>query len=151
MGITDALAGRGFAIEPFDEVDNGRFVVAQRIGGLVYTSGQVSTWEGKELKGHVGGDLTLEEGREAALFCTLNALRAIRTVVPSLDAIQQFVKVLGMVNVAPGFNDTTRVIDGCSTFLRDVFGDVGRHARSAVGMQLPYDWAVEIELIVAVS
>lgn len=148
MSLAAAVAERGFAVEPFEQVDNGRFVVAQRVGNLVYTSGQVSTWDGKEVKGRVGSELTLEQGQEAALFCTLNCLRAIRTVVPSLDEIRRFVKVLGMVNVAPGFDDTTHVIDGCSTFLRETFGDHGRHARSAVGMTLPYGWAVEIEMVV---
>lgn len=151
MRLTQALADRGFTIEPFQHLDNGRFVLAQRTGPLVYTAGQVSTWDGKDVKGRVGSDLTLEQAQEAALFCTLNCLRAIRTVVPSLDEIRTFVKVLGMVNVAPGFDDTTRVIDGCSTFLRDTFGDLGQHARSAVGMTLPYGWAVEIEMIVEVE
>jgi enamine deaminase RidA (YjgF/YER057c/UK114 family) len=150
MSLSAALAERGYVLEPFDELDNGRFVMAQRVGNLVYTSGQVSTWDGREVKGRVGSDLTLEEGREAALFCALNCLRAISTVVP-LDEVRQFVKVLGMVNVAPGFDDTTRVIDGCSVFLRETFGDLGRHARSAVGMTLPYNWAVEIEMIVEVG
>lgn len=151
MSIVEALAQKGFAIEPFETPDNGRFVLARRVGDLVYTSGQISSWEDKELKGRVGDDLTLEEAQEAALYCTLNCLRAIRTVVPSLDELRSFVKVLGMVNVAPGFNDTTRVIDGCSTFLRETFGDLGQHARSAVGMTLPYGWAVEIEMIVEVA
>jgi enamine deaminase RidA (YjgF/YER057c/UK114 family) len=151
MSLTAALAEQGYTIEPFEELDNGRFVLARRVGSLVYTSGQVSSWEGREIKGRVGSDLTLEEGSAAARFCALNCLRAIRTVVPSLDEVHQFVKVLGMVNVAPGFDDTTRVIDGCSVFLRETFGDLGSHARSAVGMTLPYNWAVEIEMIVEIA
>ena len=81
----------------------------------------------------------------------LNVLAVLRAELGSLDAVASIVKVFGMVNCAPGFNDTPSVVNGCSDLLMDVFGEAGRHARSAVGMaELPYDIAVEIELVAEV-
>jgi enamine deaminase RidA (YjgF/YER057c/UK114 family) len=138
----------GYKIGPVD-VDNGKFGQAVRAGGFVYTAGQVSTWDGRDIKGKVGGDLTVQQGYEAARLCTLNNLSAIRSVVDSLDQVARIVKVLGMVNVAPGFDNTPGVINGCSDLLREVFGaEKGLHSRSAVGVTLPFNWAVEIEMVV---
>ena len=147
MSYEAKLTSMGYKIEPADPLDNGRFVAAVRIGDLVFTSGQVSVWGDKVVKGKVGADVSLEQAIEAARFCTLNNLRAVKAVVGSLDHIVRVVKVLGMVNVAPGFDETPAVIHGCSDFLREVVGDAGRHARSAVGMTLPLNYAVEIEAI----
>jgi enamine deaminase RidA (YjgF/YER057c/UK114 family) len=123
---------------------------AVRTGNLIYTSGQVSRWGDREIKGRLGADLTVEQGYEAARFSALSCLRAIKTLAGSLDDVAQVVKVLGMVNVAPGFDNTPGVIHGCSDLLLEVFGEAGRHARSAVGMTLPQNYAVEIEMIVEV-
>ena len=96
--------------------------------------------------------MTLEQGREAARRTGLSILATVRAALGSLDRVRQVVKVLGMVNCAPGFNRTPEVIDGCSDLLVEVFGDAGRHTRSAVGMaELPFDIAVEIELILEVE
>ncbi len=122
-----------------------------RTGNLIYTSGQVSAWNGVEIRGKLGQDLTVEEGYEAARMSALNALAAVKTLAGSLDNVVRVVKVLGMVNVGPGFNDTPGVIHGCSDLLLEVFGDAGRHARSAVGMTIPFDFAVEVEIIVEVK
>ena len=150
MSFEQKVKEMGYIIEPVD-LDTGKFVQAVRTGNLVYTSGQVSSWGGKAVKGKVGQDLTLEQGYEAARFCALNNLRAIKTVSGSLDNILRVVKVLGMVNAAPGFDDTPGVINGCSDFIREVFGNAGHHSRSAVGMTLPVGWAVEIEMVVEVK
>jgi enamine deaminase RidA (YjgF/YER057c/UK114 family) len=150
MSYEQALKQMGYVIEPVG-LDNGKFVQAVQTGNLIYTSGQVSSWDGKALKGKIGGDLTVEEGYLAARFCALNNLRALKTVCGSLDNIVQFVKVVGMVNVAPGFDDTPGVINGCSELLREVFGKAGQHSRSAVGMTVPLGWAVEIEMVVEVK
>ena len=99
----------------------------------------------------MGQDLTVEEGYKAARMSALNALAAVKTLAGSLDNVARVVKVLGMVNVGPGFNDTPGVIHGCSDLLLEVFGDAGRHARSAVGMTIPFDFAVEVEIIVEVK
>lgn len=150
MSYERKLAELGYAIEPV-ELDTGKYVQAVRVGNLVYTSGQIPSWQGRQIKGKVGAELSAEQGYEAARLCALNALRAIKTVAGSLDNVARFVKVLGMVNVAVGFDDTSGVIHGCSDFLREVFGEAGHHARSAVGMTLPAGWAVEIEMIVEVK
>ena len=149
MSYEERLRELGYSIEPV-ELDTGRFVRAVRTGALIYTSGQVSSWNGREIKGKLGMDLTVEQGYEAARLCALGCLRAIKSLSGSLDMVARVVKVLGMVNVAPGFDDTPGVIHGCSDLLLEVFGEAGRHARSAVGMTIPYNYAVEIEMIVEV-
>jgi enamine deaminase RidA (YjgF/YER057c/UK114 family) len=100
----------------------------------------------------VGVDLDLAAARDAARLVALNLVTTIRRELGSLDAVGRIVKVLGMVNCAPGFRQTPAVIDGCSDVLVEIFGeDVGRHARSAVGMsELPFNIAVEIEMIVEI-
>jgi enamine deaminase RidA (YjgF/YER057c/UK114 family) len=149
MSYEQRLIDLGFEITSV-ELEFGKFVQATRSGNLVYVSGQVPSWGDKTIKGKVGGDLTAEQGYEAAKFCTLNCLRAVKAVAGSLDNVVQIVKVFGMVNVAPGFDATPAVINGCSDLLREVFGDAGKHARSAVGMTVPLNFAVEVEMIVEV-
>ncbi len=150
MSYEAKLKEMGYTIEPV-ELDNGKFVLAAQTGNLIFTAGCVPTWDGKSVKGKIGADLTVEEGYEAARMSTLNCLQAIKTVAGSLDNIVRIVKVFGMVNVAPGFDDTPGVIHGCSDFLREVFGEAGLHARSAIGLTVPFNFAVEIELIVEVK
>jgi enamine deaminase RidA (YjgF/YER057c/UK114 family) len=130
----------------------GAYVPAVRTGSLVFTSGHGPIGDGRIITGKVGADVDLDTAIEAARLTALQCLAAVKTVVPSLDDITRVVKVFGMVNTAPGFTDTPKVIDGCSRLLLDVFGDdVGKHARSAVGQAaLPFDIAVEIELVVEV-
>jgi enamine deaminase RidA (YjgF/YER057c/UK114 family) len=140
----------GYTIEPID-LNAGKIMHAVRTGNLIYTSGQVSRWGDREIKGRLGRDLSVEQGYEAACFSALSCLRAIKSLAGSLDNVVQVVKVLGMVNVAPDFDNTPAVIHGCSDLLLEVFGEAGRHARSAVGMTLPQSFAVEIEMIVEVQ
>ena len=150
MSFEQKLKEMGYVIEPV-ELDTGKIIQAVKTGNLVFTSGQVSSWAGKSVKGKIGRDLTVEQGYEAAKFCTLNNLRAIKTLAGTLDNIVRFVKVLGMVNTAPDFDDTPGVVNGCSDLIREVFGKAGHHSRSAVGMTLPLGWAVEIEMVVEVK
>ncbi|MCL4302866.1 MAG: RidA family protein [Anaerolineae bacterium] len=150
MSFEAKLREMGYTLEPV-ELNAGRLMHARRTGNLIYTSGQVSNWGGKAIKGKVGREVSVEEGYEAARLSTLSALAAIKTLAGSLDNVVQVVKVLGMVNVAPDFDDTPAVIHGCSDLLIEVFGEAGRHARSAVGMTIPHNWAVEIEIIVEVK
>ena len=103
----------------------------------------------EEIKGLVGADLTVEQGYHAAQLSTLTALQAIQSLV-GIDNVVRIFKVLGMVNVAPGFNNTTGVVHGCSELLLEVFGEQGQHARSAVGMVIPFNYATEVELIAEV-
>jgi len=129
----------------------GSYVPARVTGDLIFVSGQGPWHAGGLVKGKVGRDLTGEQAREAARLTGLNLLAVLRRELGSLDRVGAIVKVLGMVNCAPGFNDTPGVINGCSDLLVEVFGEAGKHARSAVGMaELPFDIAVEIELVAEV-
>jgi enamine deaminase RidA (YjgF/YER057c/UK114 family) len=109
--------------------------------------------EGGFPPGKVGRELDLAAGQAAARATGLALLASLRAEIGSLDRVRRVVKVLGMVNCAPGFNQTSKVIDGCSDLFVEVFGsEMGRHARSAVGMaELPLDFPVEIEMIVEVE
>jgi enamine deaminase RidA (YjgF/YER057c/UK114 family) len=128
------------------------YVPARRIGNLVYTAGQVSGTAERDVKGKLGAELSLEQGREAARLCALNCLAAVLTTVGSLDSVKQLVRVGVFVNSAAGFNQQPAVANGASDVLVEIFGDAGRHARTAVGVnQLPADYAVEVELVAEVD
>jgi enamine deaminase RidA (YjgF/YER057c/UK114 family) len=117
-------------------------------GDLVYVGGHGPIAGATIIRGKVGGEISLERGREAARMTALSILATLDAELGELDRIERIIKVLGMVNCAPGFNQTPAVIDGCSDLLVEIFGDAGRHTRSAVGMaELPFDISVEIELI----
>lgn len=115
--------------------------------GMVYVGGHGPINGDVIVRGKVGSDLSLEQGRDAARQTGLSILATLQGELGDLDRIERIVKVFGMVNVAPGFNQTPAVIDGCSDLLVEIFEDAGRHTRSAVGLaELPFDIAVEIEL-----
>ena len=119
---------------------------------IVYVGGHGPVDGDVIMRGKVGGDLTLEQGQEAARMCALSMLATLDAELGSLDVVDSIMKVYGMVNVAPGFNRTPAVIDGCSNLLTDVFGEAGRHTRTAIGVaELPFDIAVETEMIVRLS
>jgi enamine deaminase RidA (YjgF/YER057c/UK114 family) len=120
-------------------------------GGVAYVSGH-GPFDGTTMvQGKVGADVSLELARTAARTTALSILATLQAELGDLDRIERIIKLLGMVNCAPGFNQTPAVIDGASDLLVEVFGDAGRHARSAVGMaELPFDISVEIELIARV-
>lgn len=126
------------------------YVPAVKVGDLVYTAGQIPLINGELVfKGKVGSDLSEEQGYEAAKICAINCLSAVKSVIDSLDEVEQIVKVTGFVNSAPGFTMQPKVINGASDFLGEVFGEKGNHARAAVGVnELPIDAAVEVEIIV---
>ena len=131
----------------------GKYVGAVRTGSLVFVSGAGPIRpDGTFVTGKVGRDVDLDAAKEAARLTGLQLLAVLRAELGSLDRVARVVKTLGMVNSAPGFNRTPAVIDGCSELLIEVFGEAGRGARSAVGMaELPFDIAVEIELVVEVT
>jgi len=119
--------------------------------GVVHVGGHGPIDGVEVVRGKVGADLSLEDGRRAARMTALSILATLRSELGDLDHIERIVKVFGMVNVAPGFDQTPAVIDGCSDLLVEVFGEAGRHTRSAVGLaELPFGIAVEIELIARV-
>ena len=122
-------------------------------GNILYLSGQGPRDEnGNNLSGKLGADISIEEGYRRARLVGLGLLAAMRDALGSLDRVDYIVKLLGMVNATPDFNDPPKVINGCSDLFVDVFGEAGRHARSAVGhVTLPGQISVEIEAIVAIK
>lgn len=134
------------------ERGNRPLIPAVRSGNLLFLSGSGPNWGDRIWVGQLGRDYTTQEGYEAARGCALNLLSAAKTELGELSRIKQVVKVLGMVNSAPGFTEQPQVINGCSDLLMELFGEHGQHARSAVGMAgLPGGIPVEIEMILEVD
>ena len=132
----------------------GTYVPAVQVGNLLFVSGHGPALlpDGTRLSGKVGRDFTVERGRDAARRVGMNVLASVRSVLGSLDRVDRFVKVLGMVNVTPEFTQTPEVVNGFSDLMVEIFGeDRGRAARSAVGMaSLPLGIPVEVECVVTV-
>ena len=146
MNIEAKIKAKGLTI-PERKLGVGKAEPAVRSGNLVYTSGHTS---GNHI-GRVGKDFTPEQAYDGARDCTLSCLGAVKAVVGDLDKVTRIVKIIGFVNCAEGFFNTSAVIHGCTDFLHEIFGEKGRHARSAIGVyQLPANSAVEIEMIVEV-
>ena len=150
--IEDKLRQMGLELpEPPKPVAS--YVPCVRTGNLVFVSGQIAREKGVlRFSGHVGGNLTLEEGKQAARLCALNALSAVKQEVGTLDRIRRIVKLTGFVSSAAGFHDQPKVVDGASVLLIELFGEKGQHARAAVGVsELPLGSAVEVEMIVEIE
>jgi enamine deaminase RidA (YjgF/YER057c/UK114 family) len=130
----------------------GAYIPARRAGSLVFTAGQLPFVDGVlAATGKVGTEVTPEQGYDLARTCALNALAAVDGLV-GLDAVVGVVKVVGFVASAPGFTGQPGVVNGASELLGAVFGEAGRHARSAVGVaELPLGAPVEVELVVEIS
>ncbi|MCB0486887.1 MAG: RidA family protein [Cyclobacteriaceae bacterium] len=129
------------------------YVKAVRTGNLLFLSGHgPSKADGTSITGKVGAEMTIEEGYAAAKQAGISLLSTMKAELGSLNKVKRVVKVLGMVNCTPEFGDQPKVINGCSDLMVAVFGDKGKHARSAVGMNaLPNNITVEIEIIVEVE
>lgn len=129
------------------------YVKAVRTGNLIFLAGHGPTKpDGTYVTGKVGKDLTIEQGYEAAKFTAYGLLSTLKAEIGDFNKVKRVVKVLGMVNCPDDFYDQPKVINGCSDVLVAVFGDKGKHARSAVGMNsLPMNTSVEIEIIVEVE
>lgn len=129
------------------------YVPAKTVNNLVYTSGADCRIKGKLLyEGKVGSDLTVEQGYEAARQVMINLLSVLKEHIGDLDRVKQVVKLLGFVNSADGFVEQPYVINGASELLVQVFGEKGRHARSAISSnELPFNTPVEIEMIVEID
>lgn len=129
------------------------YVHAVRSGNLLFLAGKgPSDANGVYITGKVGKDLSIEQGQQAARLTAINQLAVLKAELGDLNKVKRIVKVLGMVNSEAGFRDHPKVINGFSDLMVEVFGDKGRHARSAVGMcSLPLDMAVEIEMVVEVE
>ncbi|MDA8097645.1 MAG: RidA family protein [Clostridia bacterium] len=122
-------------------------------GQFIFTSGQLPFENGRlAFVGRLGGDYTTQEGSEAARLCALNALGVVRSLAGSLDRVKQVVKITVFVNSLAGFTEQPQVANGASELLQEIFGEAGRHARSAVGVNaLPLGAAVELEMVVMVK
>lgn len=131
----------------------GTYVPAVQSGNLVFTAGQIPLVEGKLVAtGKVGKEISVEQARDIARICALNALAAIKGVVGDLDRVKKVVKVVGFVASTADFTQQPQVVNGASELLEQIFGANGIHARSAVGVAvLPLDAPVEVELIVEID
>lgn len=136
---------------PLDRINpEGKLVAAAVIDGqTIYASGQVP-FDGPDLlyKGKVPSEVSLEDAKKAAALCAANVLRAVRRLVGSLDNVDRVVRITGYVNSEPDFTEQHIVMNGASELVLEVFGDAGRHARTALGLaQLPLGASVEVEMI----
>jgi len=143
----EKLAELGLELPPLRPA-LGDYVGCVRTGNLLFTAGQgVDEYHGK-----LGRDLTVEEGYLAAQQSMLNLLSVVKNEIGELSKVKQFVKILGMVNSTEDFTDQPKVMNGASDLIGKVFGEKGRHGRSAVGMaQLPNNTAIEIEMIIEIE
>ena len=129
------------------------YVRAVLVGNFLFVSGHGPYNDGKiKMAGKIGKELTVEEGYQVSRNVGLNCLATVKAEMGSLDKVKRVVKLLGMVNCTEDFKDQPKVVNGCSDLLVEVFGEIGKHARSAVGMQaLPNGIPVEIEMILEVA
>ena len=150
MSIEQRLAELGITLpEPAAPV--AAYVPVVIAGGLAHVSGQVSIVGGQLLKGRLGEDLSLEQGVEGARACGLMILAQLKAALGSLDRVERVVKLGAFVNSTADFTDQPKVANGASELMAAIFGDAGRHARSAVGVPvLPLGAAVEVDAVVAV-
>ena len=147
-GPAERLAALGLTLPPV-AAPVAAYVPAVRTGSYVYTSGQLPTVDGKlPAVGKVGDEVSAQDAAGMARTCVLNALAAAASAVGGLAGIRRIVKVTGFVASAPGFGGQAQVINGASELLIEVFGEDGKHARSAIGVaELPLNAPVEVELI----
>lgn len=150
MNIEAKLAELGLTL-PAAAAPVAAYVPVVVAGGLAHVSGQVSIVDGQLLKGRLGEDLTLEDGVRGAQACGLMILAQLKAALGSLDRVERIVKLGAFINSAPDFTDQPKVANGASELMVAVFGEAGKHARSAVGVPcLPLGVAVEVDAIVAV-
>jgi enamine deaminase RidA (YjgF/YER057c/UK114 family) len=128
------------------------YVPAKRVGPFAFVSGQPSGTSDRQVTGQLGTDCTVEDGQEATRLSLLNGLAALLTVVDSLDRVVQMVRIDGLLNSAPGFNEQSAVMNGASDLAVAIFGDAGRHARSGAGVVgLPNNFTSSVSLLVEVE
>ena len=129
----------------------GNYLSARTVGPMVYLAGVISIHAGEVITGTVGAGRTIEEGYAAARACAISQLAVLASQLGSLDAVKNIVTVNGYVNAVAGFPDSPKVINGASDLFVEVFGDAGRHARTAIGVPaLPRNALVEIQMTVEV-
>jgi len=152
QNIEKLLEEKGILL-PEDARPIANYVSAVRTGNLLFLAGKgpLKT-DGSYITGKVGKDLSIQEGYEAARLTAIRQLAALKASLGNLDKVKRIVKVLGMVNCEEDFTEHPKVINGFSDLMVEIFGEKGKHARSAVGMcSLPNNMAVEIEMIVEIN
>jgi enamine deaminase RidA (YjgF/YER057c/UK114 family) len=151
MTIQHRLAELGIEL-PAAAAPVAAYVPVVIAGNLAHVSGQLPFVDGKLVTGRLGEDVSLEQGHEAARACGLMILAQLQAALGSLDRIERIVKLGAFVNSAAGFTDQPKVANGASELMAEVFGDAGKHARSAVGVPvLPLGAAVEVDAVVAIT
>ncbi len=152
MQVEDKLARMGLVLPP-PAPPAGNYIGAVLVGNLLFVSGHGPRCADQSyITGKVGRDLTTEQAYNAAKVVMLNCLASVKREIGDLDRVKRIVKLLGMVNCTADFTEHPQVINGASDLLLDLYGEAGRHARSAVGMQqLPMNIAVEVEMIVEIE
>lgn len=145
------LAAAGIAL-PQLPAPGGNYLSAKRVGTIVYLAGVISTGPDGVITGTAGLDRSIEEGYASARACALTQLAALKRELGSLDRVAEILTVNGYVNAAPGFADSPAVINGASDLLIQVFGEVGRHVRAAIGVSaLPRHALVELQMTVRIN
>ncbi|MBS7541442.1 RidA family protein [Ancylobacter lacus] len=149
--VESKLAALGIVI-PTATAPAANYVPTVQTGNQLWISGQISIANGVLMTGKLGDDADVEAGRAAARQCAINLIAQMKAALGDLDRVKRVVKLVGFVNSAPDFTDQPKVVNGCSDLLVDVFGDAGRHARSAVGVAaLPFNVSVEVEAVVEIA
>jgi enamine deaminase RidA (YjgF/YER057c/UK114 family) len=150
--IEERLKELGYEL-PAPAEPSFQYVSVVRHHDLLFVSGQLPKVDGEvKVTGKVGDNVTIEQAQESARICILQGLSCIKQEIGSLDRIERILKITGFVNSAAGFHSQPKVIDGASDLLEKIFGEKGRHSRSAVGAaELPRNTPVEIEMIVAIN
>ncbi|MDR0479475.1 MAG: RidA family protein [Burkholderiaceae bacterium] len=151
MTVHDKLRALGITLPPV-AVPAAAYVPWVRTGDLVFLSGHLARKEGKPWLGQLGRNMTTTEGRQAARATAIDLLGTLHMAAGDLSRVQRIVKVMSLVNSTPDFTEQHLVTNGCSELLGEVFGDAGKHARSAFGVaSLPFGACVEIELVAQVA
>ena len=149
--IEEKLAGLGLSL-PEAVAPAGSYLVAYRAGNLVFTSAVGPRTAESNVTGIMGRDCTIEEGYDAARRTCLRILTNVKSVIGDLDRVVHVVKVFGMVQSTPDFNQYAQVVNGCSDLLMELYGEAGRHARSSMGVaRNPFDGVVSIDAVFEVA
>ena len=150
--VESRLAKLGYTL-PDPPAPIGNYLAASRSGNIMWMAGVGSSRaDGSRISGKLGADLTVEQGYEGARWCALNLLARMKAELGDLDRVSSILKVVGMVNSSPDFGEQAKVVDGASDLFVELFGDAGRHSRSAPGMAvLPGNTAVIVDCVIEIT
>lgn len=151
MSVYDKLTALGISL-PAVATPAAAYVMFVRSGNLVFLSGHIAKKDGKPWVGQLGAGMSTEEGKQAARAVAIDLMATLEAAVGDLNKVTRIVKVMSLVNSTPAFTEQHLVTNGCSELIGEVFGDKGKHARSAFGVaQIPLGACVEIEMIAEVQ